>query len=350
MNSSMKLEEIIDFLTHITAVPGTSGNEGLVAEALVEAFSPYCEDAHADGVGSVVAHQAGKGPKVMLCAHLDEISMMTTGVEDDGSVRFLPMGMADMILPAHEVHILTREGPLYGVIGSTPPHMRGDRSKGVSADDLFIDTGLSPEEVKRRVPAGTPVQMLGATIKLKNDCVASKTLDDRACVAILLACAKEMASRKHDADIYYALSCQEEYSGLGAITSAYNIEPDMAIVLDVTFAQSEGCGAGQAYPIDVSTLAVGPNLHRGLTERLQEEADRLGMKVESEVIAGHTGTDAWGIQVACEGIPCALLSLPVRYMHTSVEVGSAKLMLAQAHLLAQTLCGIEAGWEETLCF
>ena len=346
----MKIEDIIDFISRITALAGTSGHEQPVAEAILKEFSPFCDEARVDAMGSVVARQKGRGPKVMLCAHLDEIGMMTLGVEEDGSVRFMPMGMASMILPAHEVMILTKEGPLYGVVGSTPPHLRADKSKGVEAQELFIDTGLSPEEVKRRVPTGTPVQLVGPTVKLQNDFIASKTLDDRACVAVLLACAREMASRRHDADIYYAITAQEEIGSLGALTSAYNISPDMAIVLDVTFGTAEGCKPGSTYPLDTSTLGVGPNLHRSLTARLQEEAERLGMKVESEVMGGETGTDAWVIQTAREGIPCALLSLPVKHMHTSVELGSAKLMLAQAHLLAQTLCEIEAGMEETLCF
>ena len=345
----MKQDELIAFLKEITAVPGTSGYEQPVAEALCRAFAPYCDSVQMDGVGSVVARQAGKGPKVMLCAHLDEISMMTLDVEEDGSVRFLPVGMADMILPAQEVTILTKDGPLYGVIGSTPPHLSDDRSKGVTAEKLFIDTGLSPEEVRRRVPAGTPVQLTGETIKLEGGHVASKTLDDRACVAILLACAQEMQKRAHDADIYYVLSAQEEVTSLGALTSAYAIAPDMAFVLDVTHGTMEGCKTGETFPLDASTLAIGPNLHPGLTARLREEAERLNMKIEDEVVGGHTGTDAWEIQTAREGIPCALLSLPIKYMHTSVELASAKLMLEQAHLLAQTLAGIETGWEETLC-
>ena len=346
----MKQEEIIAFLKEITAVPGTSGYERPVAEALCRAFSPYCDSVQIDGVGSVVARQPGKGPKVMLCAHLDEISMMTTDVERDGSVRFLPVGMADMILPAQEVTLLTREGPLYGVIGSTPPHLDEDRHKGITADKLFIDTGLPAEEVRRRVPPGTPVQMTGETIALQEDKVASKTLDDRACVAILLACAKEMQRRAHDADIYYVLSAQEEFGGPGALAAAYAVAPDMAFVLDVTHGTMESCKPGETFPLDASTLSVGPNLHPGLTARLREEAERLNMKIETEVVRAHSGTDAWAVQTAREGIPCALLSLPIKYMHTSVELASVRLMLEQAHLLAQTLCGIDAGWEETLCF
>lgn len=345
----MNLSEIIEFISKITAMPGTSGYEQPVAEAVRGAFLPFVDEVKIDAVGSVVARQKGKGPKVMLCAHLDEIFMLTTDVESDGSVRFLPVGMADMVLPAHEVNLLTAEGPLYGVIGVKPLQPGEDRSKGVRADDLFIDTGLPADEVRRLVPPGTPVQFAGPTVKLQNDMIASKTLDDRACVAVLLACAKEMSRRGHDADIYYALTAQEEIGALGALTSAYNIDPDMAIVLDVTHATMEGVKPGETFSPDASTLAVGPNLHRGLTALLEKEAERLNMKVEPEILAGESGTDAWVVQTAREGIPCALLSLPVKYMHTSVETGSARLMLEQAHLLAQTLCGLSDGWEDTLC-
>ena len=96
-------------------------------------------------------------------------------------------------------------------------------------------------------------------------------------------------------------------------------------------------------------LAVGPNLHRGLTALLKAQAQRLHVKTMPEVCAGHTGTDAWAIQIACEGIPCALLSLPVKYMHTTVELASQEVMAQQAHLLAQTAAALDARWEELVC-
>lgn len=346
----MTQDELFSFLKEITAVPGTSGYEQPVAQAIADAFAPYCDEVKVDGVGSVLARQRGKGPKVMLCAHIDEIGMTTLNVEEDGSVRFVQTSMADALLPAKEVALLTREGPLFGVVGSKPPHLGGAKGRAVTQQDLFIDTGLPPEEARRRVPPGTPVQLVGKTVRLQGDRVASKTLDDRACVAILLACAQEVKNRLHDADICYALTAQEETGSLGALTSAYAVDPDMAIVLDVTHGAMENCKPWDVFPLDASTLAVGPNLHPGLTRRLREEAERLNMKVETEVVRGATGTDAWVVQTAREGVPCALLSLPVKYMHTSVEVGSLKLMLEQAHLLAQTLCGIPEGWEATLCY
>lgn len=346
--------QVFEFLKSITAVPGTSGNELPVARALLDAFSPLCDEAHVDAMGSMAAVQrgTGKGPKIMLCAHLDEVSLMTTSVGEDGSIRFISLGVASQILPAQEVTLLTKEGPLMGVIGAKPPHLlsASERKKAYPVEDLYIDAGLPADEVRRLVPCGTPVQLTGETVILKNDRAASKTMDDRACVAILLACAQEMKRREHDADIWYVCSASEETNSLGAITSAYAIEPDMAVVLDVTHGSMEGCAPGETCPLDVTPFAVGPNLHEKLTAFIREHADKLRIKTYTEVCPGNTYTDAWWIQVSREGVPCALMSLPLKYMHTTVETCDLGVIRAQAHLLAETIGDIHAGWEGTLCY
>lgn len=342
----MNIDELIGFLTEITGLPGAGGHEHEAAKAVCRAFMSCCDEVNTDASGNVLARQRGSGPRVMLLAHLDEVFMMTLGVEDDGSVRFLPVGMADRILPAQRVTLLSREGPVEGIVSFDPFQ---SEKKGVRAKGMFIDTGLDPETVRRIVPVGTPVYLTGPARRLRDNTVCGKTLDDRACVAVLLACAREMQNRRHDADIVYALTAQEELNSLGALTGTYAVQPDLAIVLDVTHGAMENCKEGETFPLDASTLGVGPNLHRGLTALLREEAERLNMKVEAEVLAGETGTDAWVVQTAREGVPCALLSLPVKYMHSSVELGSAKLMLEQAHLLAQTLSALGVNWKEKLC-
>ena len=346
--------DMLKFLREITAVPGTSGNEMQVAQALKEAFLPFCDEASVDAMGSVTAVQrgTGKGPKVMLCAHLDEVSLMSTAVESDGSIRFISIGVAAQILPAQEVRVLTKEGPLFGVIGAKPPHILSDeeRKKAYPVRDLYVDVGLAPEETMRLVPAGTPIQLTSETMELLNGRMASKTMDDRACCAIMLECAMQMQRRAHDADIYYVCSSREETDCLGAITSAYRINPDMAIVLDVTHGSMEGCAPGETCPVDVTPLSVGPNLHEKLTALLREHADSLRIKTYTEVCRGNTYSDAWASQVMREGIPCALMSLPLKYMHTTVEMCDAAQMHAQAHLLAETIAAMNAGWEETLCY
>lgn len=346
--------ETFDFLKTITSIPGTSGNEMQVAGALKDAFLPYCDEALVDDMGSMTAVQrgTGKGPKIMLLAHLDEVSLMTTSVEDDGSIRFISIGVASQILPAQEVTVLTKNGPLFGVIGAKPPHLLSadQRKKAYKVDELYIDIGMKPEDARRLVPSGTPVQLTGETTKLLGGRLAGKTMDDRACAAILLECAERMQRRMHDADIYYVCTASEETNCLGAITSANRINPDMAIVLDVTHGAMEGCAPGETCPLDVTPLAVGPNLHEKLTNHLKEHAQKLRIKTYTEVASGNTYTDAWPMQVCCEGIPCALMSLPLKYMHTTVETCDEDVIHAQAHLLEETICDIHAGWEETLCY
>lgn len=339
---------MMEFLREITAVPGTSGYESPVAQAFYEAFAPFADEISIDPMGSVVAVQrgTGAGPRLLLTAHIDEVGLMTTDVEEDGSVRFMPMGVAAMMLPAQEVTLLTREGPLYGVVGAGKTE---EEDKAVCAQALFIDTGLPAAEVRRLVPPGTPVQLSGPLTALENGRVAGKTLDDRACCAILLQCARKLHRMTHDAEVVYLLAVREEFDGLGAAAGAERIRPDLAVALDVTHGTMEGCEAGETFPMDASTLAVGPNLHRGLTALLKAQAQRLHVKTVPEVCAGHTGTDAWAIQIACEGIPCALLSLPVKYMHTTVELASQEVMAQQAHLLAQTAAALDARWEELVC-
>ena len=346
--------DMLKFLREMTVIPGTSGHEMQVAHALRDAFAPFCDEAFVDAMGSMTAFQrgTGKGPKIMLCAHLDEVSLMSTSVDEDGSIRFVSLGVAAQILPAQEVRVLTKDGPHFGVIGAKPPHILSEeeRKKAYPVRDLYVDIGLAPEEVMRLVPAGTPIQLTGETSALEGGRIAGKTMDDRACCAILLECAMEMQRRMHDADIYYVCSSREETDCLGAITSAYKIQPDLAIVLDVTHGSMEGCAPGETCPLDVTPLAVGPNLHEKLTALIRENAEKLRMKTYTEVCRGNTYTDAWVIQVSREGVPCALMSLPLKYMHTTVEMCDTAQMHAQAHLLAETIAAMDAGWEEMLCY
>ena len=345
--------DTFEFLREITALPGPSGYEQTVAERLRALFAPLCDEAQVDAMGSMIAVQrgTGRGPRVMLTAHIDEVCLVTYAVEKDGSVRFFSIGIAPHILPAQVVRLLTREGAIYGVVGALPPHLQasGDRKRAYGMDELFIDTGLAPERVRELVPPGTFVQLVGETTRLAGTRAASKTMDDRACAAILFACAEQMKSRVHDADVYYVLAAREEFDSLGAITCSHRLAPDLAFVLDVTHGSMEGCAPGETFPIDATVLSVGPNLHRGVTELLRAQAKRLHMKTVDEIYPGYTCTDAWWVQVAREGIPCALLNLPLKYMHTTVELCDLSIIDEQARLLCDTVAGLPAGWEETLC-
>ena len=147
--------DYLKFLSHVTTVPGTSGFEAPVAGVFARAFEPYCDEVMVEPSQSVIAvqHGSGKGPKIMLCAHIDEVGLMTMDVEEDGSVGFISLGVAAQTLPAQEVNILAQDGPIYGVIGAVPPHLttEEDMDRVTPVEELFIDTGLSYDEVVRRV-------------------------------------------------------------------------------------------------------------------------------------------------------------------------------------------------------
>ena len=346
--------DLMKYLSNITTVPGTSGFEAPVAQAFESLFAPLCDEVTVDRTQSMVGVQLGDkhGPRVMLCAHIDEVGLMTTDVEEDGSVRFLSLGVAAQTLPAQEVTILAKDGPIYGIIGAVPPHLTGsgERNKVTPVEELFIDTGLPVEEVKRRVPAGTPVQLVGCTTELAGGHVASKTLDDRACAGILLMCAEELKNRIHDADIFYVLSAREERDSFGAQMVAEQIRPDLAVILDVTHGTMPDCAEGETVPLDATAISCGPNTHRKLAAYIKECAEKLNMKTVWDVAPGNTYTDAWEVQISCEGVPCVVLSLPIKYMHTTVELGSLDLMRAQARLICEAVAHMNKGWEETLCF
>lgn len=231
-----------DFLRQVTALPGLSGNEGEVARFIAEAFRPYCDEVTIDPLNSVIGHIRGNGPKVMLCAHLDEIGLMVSDIEKDGSLRMRSVGGVDpRILPGMRVTVYGRER-LMGVIGAKAPHLlsAADREKNYAREDLYVDLGMSAQRVRELVQIGDCIALEGGFTKLLNDRYASKTIDDRGCVAILLRTMEALQRIDTQADLYFVASCQEEVGSIGAMTSAYGIYPDFAVALDVNHAKTPG--------------------------------------------------------------------------------------------------------------
>ena len=211
-----------DFLRQVTALPGLSGNEGEVARFIAEAFRPYCDEVTIDPLNSVIGHIRGNGPKVMLCAHLDEIGLMVSDIEKDGSLRMRSVGGVDpRILPGMRVTVYGRER-LMGVIGAKAPHLlsAADREKNYAREDLYVDLGMSAQRVRELVQIGDCIALEGGFTKLLNDRYASKTIDDRGCVAILLRTMEALQRIDTQADLYFVASCQEEVGSIGAMTSA----------------------------------------------------------------------------------------------------------------------------------
>lgn len=340
--------ELFEFLRDVTAIPGLPGMEKPVAEFIAKAFEPYVDDVAIDARNSVIATAGNFGPRIMLCAHLDEIGLIVTKIEDDGCLRVARNGGVDpRILPAAEVSVITKGGPLFGVIGAKPPHLLtpADVKKQPPLHDLYVDIGFSKEEAQKRVRIGDPVALRGKITKLADGRVASKTLDDRACVAVMLMCAELLKQMNVRAIVQFVASSQEEIGGGGSRTAANRTSPDIAVALDVAHGKSPGTGDYEAFPLDQVVLTRGPVIHPALFDRMKKTADENGVSCAVEISGGLTHTDADQIFTVNEGIPAILLSVPVRYMHTTVELIDLKTMKEAARLLALFIGDISREWE-----
>ncbi len=318
----MELKELIHTLSEMD---GPSGFEQNVTGWLMEQATPLCDDAYTDVMGNLIAVQkCGKADakRILIAAHIDEIGMIVTGHEK-GFLHFASLGGVDArILPAMQVKVLTCP-PIRGIIDSLPPHAlsAGEMEKPFSMDKLTIDLAMTQEEAIAAVPLGTPVVFDVQPMDLGKYGVCGKAMDDRACAAIQFAIMQELADAQLDMDVYYLFSAQEEVGARGAQAGAYGVNPDYAIAMDVTFAKTpDGNGYALADLGKGPSIGIGPNMSHFMSVELKELAKKLEIPYQIEVCRGNSHTDLWPIQVARSGVATALVSLPLRYMHTPHEV------------------------------
>ncbi len=340
--------DIKAFLTRACALPGISGHEGAVADHIAGAFRPLSAEVTIDALFDVIARVGEKGPRIMVTAHHDEIGLMVLAIEKDGALRFTEVGGVDgRILPAMPVTVHTMAGALPGVIGAKPPHLLSgeDRKKAVRMKDLFIDLGMPPEEVRALVRPGDPVTLTGDLILLEEGRLAAKTLDDRACVACMLVAAQHLKEMRVDARVYFVSASQEETHSQGAIVTGCALDPDMAIAIDVAHGPAPGAAEDETCPLDIPTLTLGPFMHPVLTNRLRETAKQNGIPLTIEVSPGKTYTDADYTGISRAGVPSLLIGVPVKYMHTTVEMLSEQVIRDVGRLVALFIRDIGREWE-----
>jgi endoglucanase len=283
----------------------------------------------------------------MLAAHLDEIGAIVTTVEK-GFLRFIQIGGLDSrVLMGQEV-IVHGERDLPGLIGSIPPHFLppGEPNNEVDQAKMHIDVGLPPRQVEKLVRIGDLISFVSPLLELKNGLLSAKAMDNRASVATMIVCLQELKQRQHAWDVYAVATANEEHGRyVGATTQAYAIRPDVAVVLDLTFADEDEFDAklGQG-PV----ISQGPSNHPAIRQRLMSICDDLEWKYQSEVLTGGAGTDAFAIEVSREGVPTLLLSLPSRYMHSPVEVIDPKDVERTGRLLAHFIAGLDEAFVESL--
>lgn len=342
-----------DYLTRLCTAPGPSGFEGPAVSAARELLSPLVDETSVDRLGSVIGlRRCGKenAPKVLLDAHLDEVGLIVTGTEE-GFLRCTSLGGIDSrVLPDREVTVLTRP-PRLGVVAVKPPHIMapGESDKAIPLGELWIDVGLDQETAEREISIGTPIVYREGVFHLAGDQIAGKSLDDRACFAILLRTLELLRGEQLDVDVAVLGSCFEETSGDGALVATFAQNPDCAIAVDVTFGVTHDGPKEVGFELGKGpAVGIGPNCAGWMVNLLRRTAKEQEIPFNPEVMAGESGTNGWDMQVAREGLPVALVSLPLKYMHTPLEVISG----ADAEQAAQLLAGFlrRVGKEDALCW
>ena len=345
-----------EFLFRICDSSGVSGYESETAGLIKDAFTPVCDEVNIDKLGNVIALKKGKGKgKVAFFSHMDEIGLVVLDFAGNGFLHFTQIGGYDQrTLLGQEVIIHGQNGTkkVFGVIGIKPPHLNTpeDVGKSVKMSDMLIDTGYTEEQLKKLVKTGDIITINRQCIELKGDNVAGKAMDDRACVAVMYEAAKLLKDFNHDMDVYFVSTTQEEVTFRGAQTSAYAIYPDIGVALDVGFAKTPElkptieAGKGPA-------IAMGPNSHPKVVDMLKTAAKDNGIPYQVEVMtSGHSGTDATAVQIVRCGVASCVISLPLKYMHTSVETAMMKDITQTARLIAAMIMGLNGkDMEEALC-
>ncbi|MDO4744427.1 MAG: M20/M25/M40 family metallo-hydrolase, partial [Clostridia bacterium] len=280
---------------------------------------------------------------VLLEAHLDRIGLMVSEITEEGFVKFRTLGGVDeRILPASEVYILGKK-KCFGVIGALPPHLCGDskdNEKGVKISDMLIDTGLTRKEAEQAFSVGDPILLKADFCALLDGRVSSAALDNRAGMASVFKCLEIIDSTELDVNVCVAFTVGEELGLQGARTLVDGQKVDFAVVIDVTHAKTADSTHYDTFPLGSGAIICrGPNLHYEATNRIIDMAKNEGIPYEIEVAAGNTGTNAWALQIAGAGIPCALISIPLKFMHTTVETADVQDITNVGRLLAKVIQG-----------
>ncbi len=338
--------EMKELTLALCRLPGPAGFESAVYDYIADYIRPFADEVRTDVLGNLMAFRRCGVPgarTLMLNAHMDEIGLIVTGAEE-GFLKFSELGGVDpRMLPAREVRILG-ERELFGVIDALPPHILSeqDMDRAFDIEKLHIDAGLTQEEAERLAPPGTPVVFSVECGELGSNQICGKALDDRACAAIMIKAFEDLAAEKPNWDICLFISTQEEVGHRGAAVGAWSAEPDFALVSDVTFAKTPDCPEITVTMGGGAAVGVGPNMNAAFTRELFRVAKEKGVSCQMEVVpGGNSGTDAAAVQISRTGVATALVSLPIRYMHTPVETAAVEDMESVRRLIVEFALGGE---------
>ncbi len=318
-------------LDALIRVPAPSGYETPAAEVWREAASFGEVSADVLGSSTVSVGVAEDRPSVAIVGHIDEIGLFISHIDDDGFLWFGPIGGWDpQNLVGQRVNIRGRDGDVPGVIGKKPIHLLepDDRKKPAEIKSMHIDIGATDkDDAMKLVSVGDPAVLAAEPLNLPNGRLVSRSLDNRLGAYVALEVARRSSEREGLAvGVVGAAVVQEELGCFGSITTGFSLSPDIAIAVDVTHA-TDAPGISKQENGD-HALGSGPVVARGSTlspkvaDLLRDAAEAEGIDFTFEASGRYTGTDADSLQISKGGIATGLVSIPLRYMHSSVEMVS----------------------------
>ncbi|MBR4942279.1 MAG: M20/M25/M40 family metallo-hydrolase, partial [Clostridia bacterium] len=265
---------------------------------------------------------AENAPLLMIDAHMDEVGLIITSVTDEGFLKFDSLGSPDVRTLINSEVLILGKNAVPGVVCTLPPHLQtaAEMETFPKLTDLSIDVGLTAEEAKKLIVPGTCAVLKRSARQLANGRLTGKAFDNRLCLYAALE-AFANAELPADCDIAFVASVREEVGCRGAGAAAFGLAPDACIVLDVTFGAQPDAPASATFALGSGiTLCVGPFTDKKLTDKLFDLAERLSIGCSAEVYGGSTGTNASPVQITRAGIPVAVISIPIRNMHTPAEL------------------------------
>lgn len=349
------MKDIKDFLIEYCNRHFISGREYLNHYFLINSFKPYVDEVKIGTIGNIIFEKSGKGKKkIMIAAHMDEISMMVKYIDDNGFISIIPSGGIYPISVVGQEVIIYGKEKVVGVIAVKHRYLIDDEeaNKAVKFEDLFVDTGYGKDELEEKIRIGNAIGINRDGEELCNNCVSGRGMDDKAGVAVMYEAAKQLANIDCETDVYFVATAQEEVGILGATVAQDETNCDMVIAIDVGFGNQPYMKENDTLKLGKgSAIALGAMCNPIITKRMEEVAKRENIDYQYDIFPTYTGCDADIINISRAGVPDIVISVPDRYMHSCVEVIDTRDIKSIAKLIVEFIKDIDTEeLEDILCY
>lgn len=314
--------DIKETLLTLSSAVGVSGEEKNASTLALGMLKNYTDNAYCDDFGNVIGYIDNDAKKtILLDAHIDEIGLIVSYIDDKGFIKVGNCGGVDRRLLLAQTVTIYGTKAIKGVISTLPPHVGNDMTKTAKLDDIAIDTGFTKEQLSEIVSLGDKITLNSTPTELKNGLVTGKAIDDRSGVTAILYTLELIKGKKCGANVAVVFSAQEETGERGAKIASFKVEADEAIAIDVSFGKTPDSSPEKTWELGKGTMiGYAASLSRAVSDKLVKIAKEKEIPYQIEVMCSETGTNADAIAVSRGGVKAVTLSIPLRYMHTPIEV------------------------------